>query len=169
MSQRPVEGEYAPYFEKYIAQAKGDLITTTIQSSQEELLAYLQNLPVEKWDYKYGPDKWTIKEVMLHIIDTERIFMYRALRVGRHDTTPLKGFEQDDYVPYCNVDQRSPESIIAEYQSVRAASLSLFQHFREEDLKVIGNASEKPISCRALGFMIAGHEQHHLRILKERY
>lgn len=169
MSQRPAEGEFAPYFGKYIDQAKGDIIVESITSSQKELEDYLQQLPLEKWDHKYGPDKWTIKEVMLHIIDTERIFMYRALRVGRHDVTPLKGFEQDDFVPHYNVTNRTPESILAEYQTVRAASLSLFKHFREEDLKAVGNASEKPVSCRALGFMIAGHEQHHLRILKERY
>ncbi len=169
MNQRPKENEYAPYYGLYIQQAKGDQISTTLDIGEKDLTEYLENLPIEKWDHKYAPDKWTIKESVIHIIDAERIFAYRALRVGRRDQSPLRGFEQNGYVPFYQVDQRTPASILAEYRSVRQASRTLFEHFSEDDLLAMGTASDQPVSCRALAFMISGHEQHHLSIFRERY
>lgn len=169
MNQRPNPGEYGEYYNLYIQQAKGDQIIAALETGQQDLLELMNALPADKWDHKYGPDKWTIKEVIIHIIDAERVFAYRALRIGRHDETPLRGFDQNDYVPHYQVADRSPASIIAEYQAVRLATLSLYQNFQDADLKAIGTASGQPASCRALGFIIAGHEQHHLRIIQERY
>lgn len=169
MNQRPTPDEYNEYYGLYIEQAKEDQITTALETGQQDLLNLMNTLPADKWDHKYGPDKWTIKEAILHVIDTERIFSYRALRIGRHDETPLRGFDQNDYVPHYNAAGRSPASIIAEYQATRTATLSLFQHLTDADLKAMGTASGQPTSCRSLGFMIAGHEQHHLRIIQERY
>ncbi len=169
MSQRPKENEHSSYFALYIKQAKGDQISAALNTGEQELIEYLESLPPEKWDHKYAPDKWTIKEAVIHIIDTERIFAYRALRIGRRDPTPLRGFEQNGYVPFYNVDKRTPASILVEYRSVRNASRTLFKHFSEEDLLAMGTASDQPVSCRALAFMIAGHEQHHLSLFKERY
>ena len=169
MSQRPKENEHSSYFALYIRQAKGDQILDTLDTGEKDLITYLESLPIEKWDHKYAPDKWTIKEAVIHIIDTERIFAYRALRIGRRDPTPLRGFDQNDYVPFYQADKRTPASLIEEYRSVRHASRSLFLHFSEEDLLAMGTASDQPVSCRALAFMIAGHEQHHLSIFKERY
>jgi len=147
MSQRPKENEHSAYYLRYIQQAKGDQILETLDTGEKDLTTYLENLPAEKWNHKYAPDKWTIKEAVIHIIDAERIFAYRALRIGRRDTTPLQGFEQNGYVPFYNVDKRSPESILAEYRSVRQASRILFEQFSEEDLLAMGTASDQPASC----------------------
>lgn len=169
MSQRPEKNEHSEYFGKYIAKAKGDQILQSLKTGETEMMEFMQSLPADKWNHRYGPDKWTIKEAVIHLMDTERIFAYRALRVGRHDPTPLPGFDQDDYVPYYNVDHRTPESIITEYQTVRSGSFSLFGQLSDENLKAVGTASNHAISCRALGFMISGHEQHHLQIFREKY
>ena len=106
---------------------------------------------------------------MLHIIDTERVFAYRAMRVARNDKTPMPGFEQDDYVPNSNASQRSASSVIEEYAALRNSTIQLFQNFSEDQLNRIGTASGFPISTLALGFILAGHEAHHMRIIREKY
>ena len=169
MNQRPTDQEYAPYYGHYIGQAKGDEIISALRTGLKDITDFAKSLSAEKWNHRYAPDKWTIKEALIHVIDAERVFAYRALRIGRRDTTPMPGFSQNEYVPYSRANDRSPESVIAEYQAVRQATLALFQQFNEEDLLAMGTASEFPVSCRALGFIIAGHEQHHLRIFRERY
>lgn len=169
MSKRPQTGEFAAYYNTYISKVAGEDVLAVLAQSHQEVLALLQSLPADKWDYRYGPDKWTIKEVLLHLIDAERIFTYRGLRIGRGDTAALAGFDQDEYVPFSNPAGRSPESIIEEYQTVRAASISLYKNLRPEDLQRMGTASGHPTSCRATAFMMAGHERHHLQIIKERY
>ncbi len=169
MSQRPQTGEFAAYYNTYISKVEGEDVLAVLAESHQEVLKFLSTLPADKWDYRYGPDKWTIKEVFLHLIDSERIFAYRGLRIGRNDVAPLVGFDQNGYVPYSNAAKRSPESIIEEYQKVRAASISLYKNMQPEDLLRVGTASGYPTSCRATAFMLAGHERHHLQILRERY
>ncbi|MDH3652238.1 MAG: DinB family protein, partial [Saprospiraceae bacterium] len=112
---------------------------------------------------------WTVKELLLHMIDTERIFAYRALRIARSDLTPMAGFDQDDYVPYSNANERSSTSIVSEYSAVRQATIQLFKNFTDAMYAKCGTASERPFTPLALGFIIAGHEIHHLRILMEKY
>jgi uncharacterized damage-inducible protein DinB len=129
----------------------------------------VDSVPDERWGFVYAPGKWTIKEVLVHIVDDERIYAYRALRIGRGDTTPLPGFEQNDYVPYSRAGGRSVRSILKEYESVRRATLTLFRSFTEEDLSRKGTANNYVYSVRGLLYHMAGHELHHLNILRERY
>ncbi len=169
MNARPLPKESDDYFKKYIGQVAGDDFLRVLEDQQADTHALLRTLPPEKWEYAYAPAKWTLKEVMIHLIDAERIFAYRALRIARNDKTPLPGFEQNDYIPYAHAASRSPESILAEYEAVRRASIELFKSFDEDALKRMGTASEKPFSVRALGFTIAGHEHHHLQVIREKY
>lgn len=132
----------------------------------KELLAYLTD---EQALSRYAPGKWSIKESLVHMIDTERIFAYRALRIGRGDQTPIPGFEQDDYVPNSGADARSLANIWHEYDTVRAATLSLFDSFTPGVYERSGVASGHTLSVRALAHMIPGHEAHHIAIFRDRY
>ena len=161
--------EYHPYYKSYIDKAADADIVKGLLNNLKSVTKFLSEIPEEKHDYAYEPGKWSIKEVMLHIIDTERIFAYRALRIARGDTTPLAGFEQNDYVKNANTSNRSLASLIDEYKTVRNATISLFSALDESALEFLGEASGAPISARALGYIITGHENHHLQVLKERY
>ncbi|MGB0931002.1 MAG: DinB family protein [Chitinophagales bacterium] len=167
--QRPDIHESNDYFKRYINKVVGNDIVASLSKGQKMMESFCRLIPSEKWDYRYAEDKWTIKEVVMHIIDTERIMAYRALRIARNDKTSLPGFEQDDYIANSKTHKRSPESLLAEYMAVRSATLSLFIHFDEEMFKRMGTASGYPISVRALAYIIAGHETHHLAIVQERY
>lgn len=167
--KRPSEQELSGYFTTYSNQVNGDDFFSVLTTAQTTTVQLLESLSLEQWNYKYAAGKWSIKEMFLHIIDTERIFAYRALRIARNDKTPLAGYEQDDYIPYNNPDNRSPISIIEEYDTVRAASISLFKNLNDDDLARIGTASNTPLSARAIGFVIAGHEIHHLNVLHKKY
>lgn len=171
MSQhsRPQSGDYAEYYETYISKVPDVPILEVLQNNFKQYLELLEQLPVEKWNYKYAPGKWTIKELMIHICDAERVFAYRLLRVGRNDKIPLPGFDQDEYTPHYHAEKRSAESVIEEYKSVRSATLSLLSSLDDEALARVGTASDWPVSGLALAFMIAGHEIHHFNILQDRY
>ncbi len=169
INRRPAATEHGDYYSKYINLVAGTDILQELQQSKDTFLEFLQSLPTDKWDYSYRWGKWTIKEVVLHLIDSERVFAYRALRVGRNDTTSLPGFEQDDYVPASQAAQRSPASLIAEYAAAREASIQLFKNLPLEAYDHIGTASENPISPLALAYIIAGHQQHHWNLFVERY
>ncbi len=140
-----------------------------LTDGRDHLNALLSEWPPERWDFRYAPGKWSVKEILLHLIDSERVFAYRALCIARGEQTPLPGFEQDDYVPLSGAEGRSPESLLEEYRAVREATLSLFRHLPEESLTRIGKASDNPLSARAAAWIIAGHEVHHLRVIEERY
>ena len=168
MHTRPQANEIADYYLPYVAYVPDDFLGY-LRNSAQEIDAYMQALPEERLTYAYAEGKWSIAEVLVHIIDAERVFAYRALRIGRGDSTPLAGFHQDDYVPTSRANERSKESLIAEFETVRSATLSLYDQFNEEDLNRIGQASGYPISPRALGFIIGGHAAHHLKVLKEKY
>lgn len=167
MKERPNENDYNPYFDTYVSQVGEHGFLDDLQSDQ--FLNLISSIPEEKWGYRYAEGKWNIKEVLMHIMDTERIFAYRALRLSRHDKADLVGFEQDDYVPFYDVDSRSVASLIAEYKTVRAASLSMFENFNAEHYAGRGSASGSEVTTLALGYMIAGHERHHHHLLVERY
>ncbi|MGB1207397.1 MAG: DinB family protein [Chitinophagales bacterium] len=169
MKKRPSEKEYAEYYAKYIDQVIGDDIMETLAEHTTENLAFINDIAEEKWDFRYAEGKWSIKELYIHIIDTERIMAYRALRIARNDKTPLAGYEQDDYVPYSDAEQRTKASIIAEYEVVRQASIQLFKNFTPEMWERSGTASGWPTSVLAVAYIIVGHEKHHVRVLKERY
>lgn len=163
------DDEYGSYYKKYIDLVGTQDINDALEYGSSQMTKLVNNIPPNKYDFSYAPKKWTVKESLLHLIDTERIFAYRALRFARGDETALPGFDQDAYVPIAKGHQRSFSAIIKEYKSVRQASISLYKSFDEEMLQRIGTASNNPFSVRALGYIIAGHEIHHRNILKERY
>ena len=167
---KPGEGEYNPYANKYIRLLPDDgLVLKHLKKNLNQVISFILSIPEEKLMYRYAENKWTIKEILVHIMDDERIFMYRALRIARNDKTPLPGFEQDDYVPYSRANERSLANIFREYKTVRNATLSLFNSLSKEDLMRVGTANNHHVNVRALAYHIAGHELHHLNIIKERY
>ena len=166
---RPLPGEYAPYYETYISLVKSDDILATLEA-QRLLSAQLFAARSERdGNFRYAPDKWTVKEVLGHLSDSERIFAYRAVRIARGDQTPLSSFEQDDYVRGGNFSERALSDLAEEFDLVRAASIGLFKSLRKEAWQRRGVANKTEISVRALAYIIAGHELHHRRILDERY
>lgn len=166
---RPQAGEYAPYFQKYIDQVPDGDIVSLLQNAKVEMIDFLQAFPPEKWDYRYAEGKWSAREALLHLIDTERIFAYRALRISRNDQTPLPGFNQDEYVPASNANNRSWHSLIEEYVAVRTASIQLLKNFTLEMWQYTGTSSNHTTNTAALAYMIYGHERHHLNIFKNNY
>lgn len=162
-------GEYAPYYQAYIdAFGDGDLFEE-LEISIHEFIRFVQEIPLGKHDFRYAEGKWTLKDIIQHLIDAERIFSYRALRIARADLTPLPGFEENAYVPAANADRRHLKSLLEEFAVVRQSTLTLFKSFSEEDLLRRGTASNVGVSVRALGFIMVGHLRHHKRIFKERY
>ena len=165
---RPRPGEYRSYYDRYISLVQSDDILSALEQQSRETIALLK-LASSKAEFRYAPEKWSVKEVLGHINDTERIMTYRALRIARGDKTPIEGFEQDDYISGGNFGQRSLSDMIDEFAAVRQATLSLFQHLDAECAARSGTANKNEISARALAFIIAGHELHHRRILQEKY
>lgn len=167
--RKPEAHECADYFKKYTHLVEGVNPIEAIEQEAVETVALLRSLTADQWMHRYAEGKWTIKEVILHLSDTERIMTYRALRIARNDQTPLPGFEQDDYMPYCEANTRTPDSLIREFQAVRAASIELFKNFSADMWGRVGTASNNPVSTLALAFIVAGHELHHMKIVRERY
>ncbi len=167
---KPKQGEYDPYAIMYINLLPDDgKVLNHLKNNFTKVKKFISSLPKKKLSYRYEKDKWTIKEILVHLMDDERIFAYRALRIARGDTTPLPGFEQNDYVPFSRANERSLPDIFAEYKTIRDATISLFNSFSSEDLLRIGTANDHAVSVRALVYHLAGHELHHLNIIKERY
>lgn len=163
------EGEVPSYYQTYTLKVPQNDFLQVIKDSTITFVQFLEALPEDKWTFRYAPEKWSIKEILLHIIDTERIMAYRALCMSRGDQTPLPGFDQDAYVPYSNADERTVPSLIMEYKAVREASIQLFEYMDDAQIDAVGSASGNPFTPRALGFIIAGHQIHHLQVIKERY
>lgn len=165
---RPEQNEYAAYYEKYVSLVNGDILSV-LRKNKTVSLNTLAEISEEKSLFRYAAEKWSIKELLGHIIDSERIFAYRALRFARNDNTPIEGFDQDPYIENANFDNCRFTELITEFASVRDSNILMFQNLPEEAWTRSGIASENPVSVRALAFMIAGHEIHHINILKERY
>lgn len=162
--------EYASYYEAYIKQVSDEYtLTEELEISVHRLIKFVQEIPLDKFDYRYEEGKWTIKDILQHLIDAERIFSYRALRFARNDKTELASFEENIYAEEANANKRSIMDLLTEMAVVRQATLSLFKTFSQEELMRNGIASSNPMSVRALGFVIIGHQNHHQRIFKERY
>lgn len=166
---RPDKSEYAPYYEKYVSLVPAGDIIETLQRQTDDTLALLRSVSEESAASRYEAGKWSVKQVVGHLIDTERIFAYRALRFARDDRTPLPGYEQDDYARTANFDARTLASLASDFASVRAATLALLRSFDAEAWQRRGSASDNEVSVRALAHIIAGHELHHVRLLRERY
>lgn len=161
--------EYHEYYGRYINHV-GDLsLRSSLDESEALLLEYINHVSEERANFAYAPGKWTIAQSLQHIIDTERIFSYRALRIGRGDVTPLPGYDQDDFAAVANVSGRRFQDMVEEFQLVRAATKALFKSFTEEDILRLGTMSGGPASVRAIGFIISGHVYHHAKLYREKY
>jgi len=166
---RPEPGEYNPYYDRYISLVPGTNILGTLDTQRRQTLLLLSGRDEEDGNFRYSPEKWSAKEVLGHVCDTERIFAYRALRIARGDQTALEGFEQDDYVRNGSFARMPLEEIVEDYIAVRRATLTLFRNLEEPAWVRRGVANKNEVSVRALAYTIAGHEVHHRRILEERY
>lgn len=159
------------YYDQYISRAKQNSasIIDTLSANMDNTVQQFNTIPQEKWDFRYAPDKWSIKELVLHIIDCERIFCTRALAFARGDEQPISGFDQDAYVQNSFADYRSSKSLIEEYEAVRKSSILLFEGFSDTTLQKSGTANNVVFTVEEIGYILAGHNLHHLDILHERY
>ena len=158
-----------PFFQGYISLTGDDTIVGLLLENGKEMLDVFENLPESKWLYRYDSGKWSVKELLQHITDTERVMAYRALRFSRNDKTPLPGFEQDDYVNALKIDHLDRPAMIEEWRSVREASITFFRNLDPGLLSREGTASGNKLNVELLGRIIVGHTRHHLKILREKY
>lgn len=170
MISAPKPGEYQPYFEQYIKEVSEDAdilawLEDIIMDTEEIILA----LPKSKHDFRYAEGKWTIKEILQHLIDTERIMCYRAMCIARGEKASLPGFEEDDYAAKSYANKRTVDVLLDEFDMVRNCTIAMFKSFDNSVLETIGTANGKQISVRALAYIIAGHELHHMKVIQERY
>ncbi|TAH08600.1 MAG: DinB family protein [Sphingobacteriia bacterium] len=166
---KPVQGEYGSFYEGYISKVDTNNLHEAVNTYSHPLSYFYVNLPEEKADYRYAPEKWTLKDLLQHVIDTERIMQYRLLRIGRNDSTPLPGFEENDYAITANASLRSFVSLKEEFIALRKSTDLLIQSLSEEQLNNIGKASGNNITANAVGYIIFGHMMHHKKLIEERY
>lgn len=169
---KPKEGEFPPYATMYMKLLPDDgLILKHLKDNFKATKEFIDSLPPDRLYHRYAPGKWSIKEVLVHIIDDERIFSYRALRFARNEKLNLIGFDQDAYAYYSEADQRGLDNIFEEYEAVRTATIALFNGLPEESLTRMGHGTgtANDATVRALAYHIAGHELHHINIIKEKY
>jgi uncharacterized damage-inducible protein DinB len=165
----PQADEYAPYYGRYTSLVPAGDILRTLEKQQHETVALLSGLSEKHAEYRYAPGKWSIKQTLGHILDTERIFAYRVLRIARNDRTPIEGYEQDDYVRFGPFEQLRLADLLEEFATVRSATLSLLRGLDEQAWLRRGIANNCEISVRAAVYVIAGHEIHHRNVLREKY
>jgi DinB family protein len=166
----PGADEYDPYYSGYVARVPaGADILEVLALQRQAMLARFRGVPEVRGAHRYAPGKWSVRQVVLHLCDAERILAYRALRIARGDTTPLPGFDEEAYAPTSGADAVPLAELVAAFADVRQASLALFRHLPAEAWARRGTANGAPVSVRALAWIIAGHERHHLAVLAERY
>lgn len=163
------KGEHSEFFSRYIRLVKEESILDLLEEGMDETTSFFEALPKEKGNYRYSTGKWSPKEILLHIIDTERVFQYRALRIAREPGVELSGFDHVLWSRDYQADERSMVGILRNYKAVRQSTIELFASFPEKSLVNIGAADDNPLSVRASAYIIRGHEMHHLNIIKERY
>ena len=166
---KPAPTEHAPEFSKYISLVEEGDIIQILGQQLENSLSLLRTVSPEKANFRYAPDKWSVKELLGHLVDSERIFSYRALCFARNDQTPLPGYEQNDYVREGNFDNRNLADLAEEFATIRRATIQLLQSLNETEWLRHGKANENDVSVRALAHIIAGHELHHMDVLRSRY
>ena len=166
---KPAPTEHAPEFSQYVTLVgEGDIIQI-LEQQLENSLSLLRTISPDQANFRYAPDKWSVKELLGHLIDSERIFSYRALCFARNDQTPLPGYEQNDYVREGNFDRRDLTELVEEFATIRRATIQLLRPLNEAEWLRHGKANENDISVRALAYIIAGHELHHMGVLRTRY
>lgn len=161
--------EYNAFYKTYIDKLPDEELISILKNQKKEFLKFLETLKEEELAHSYAEGKWTVAQVLQHIIDTERIFQYRALTIAREDLTPLPGFNHDAYVPASKAHRRNLSSFAKEFELVRDAGIALFESFEEEMFGKIGEASKSQLSARAAGFITGGHLKHHLELFKSHY
>jgi hypothetical protein len=169
MARRPATSEYPPFFDTYVRLVEEADLGELMARQIDETMTYYRGLTEAQTIHRYAPDKWSVKQVLGHLADTERVMQYRALGVARGDQSSFPSFEQDDYVATANADARAWASLLDDLKAVRQSSVQLFRALDDGALDRVGKVNQKPISARALGYIIVGHERHHLAILKDRY
>jgi hypothetical protein len=162
-------GEYADYYQKYINLVGEDSIEAGFRVQRERITDFLLSVSEEKANLAYAPGKWTIKELMQHVIDTERVFTFRAMAFARKDPNSFPGFEEDDYARVSDANRRSWADLVAEFWAVRGSTEALFRSFTDEMLLQTGRANQNPMSVRAAGYVCMGHVYHHLQVVQDRY
>jgi hypothetical protein len=167
--EKPDATEYLSYYGRYVSLVPEGNILAVLSSQMDDTLSRLRSIPESRAGFRYAPGKWSIRELVGHMIDTERIFAYRALRFARNDKTPLSGYEQDHYINNASFDAYPLGELAGEFESVRRASLFMFKHLDQEAWKRRGLANESEVSVRALAYIIAGHELHHMDVLRNKY
>ena len=166
---RPDLSRVPEFYHGYISKTKGDDVMTALRNSTRELFSLLKSIPPEKHDHRYAEGKWTIKEVVQHMLDGERVFTYRALRFARKDDTPLPGFDENLFAQTAKADTRNWNDLVEEFSALRQASEAMFASFDNEQLESSGIASEHSTYVLGIGYIVAGHVNHHCQVIKERY
>lgn len=167
---RPQPGTYPVYFENYIKLVDSNSIAEAIEKYSDYFVKFFKKIRESNADYRYAPGKWSLKELLQHIIDTERIFAYRALCIARKDTTPLPGFDENSYAAESKADQRNWKTLVKEFKSVRKSTNNLLNSLDDEQLQQIGNTNNgQSNTALAISFVIFGHIIHHMNVVKERY
>jgi uncharacterized damage-inducible protein DinB len=168
--QRPLADEYHENYQKYFDLVPRGAYLEVLGQNSKDTVRFFEAIPEDKLDYKYAPGKWTVKELLMHLIDTERVFSYRALVAARGDTTtPHYRMDEELYARNVDVSDRTSESLISEFQAVRSSTKKLFENLSEAQSKSLCNIVTHPMTTRAIGYFIIGHVQHHLQIIEERY
>ncbi len=166
---KPKKSDYNEYYGTYVDKVAGQKIYPLLRKNAYAVPAFLYDLPDDKWHYRYADGKWSLAEVIMHLIDSEQVFCYRIMRIARGDKTPLAGFDQNEFVANCNVESRTKDSVIEEYYMTRKATLTLLKGLSDDVVDNVGNASDYDVSVSALCHIIAGHEAHHIAVIKARY
>lgn len=164
-----IAGSYPPYFDQYINLVHTSSVAETINKYSTDIIHFFHQIPLEKVDFKYADGKWSIKEMLQHIIDAERIFAYRALRIARHDKTPLHGFDERNYAAASDAASRNWQGLLEEFEAVRKSTDLLLKSFTPDQLQQSGITNEHPNTVIAISFTVFGHILHHINVLKERY
>jgi len=168
-ARRPDASEHSPYYGRYVAAVPEGDILAVLRRDRDEWQSLIAELSEAKGNHRYAPGKWSIRQVIGHVSDTERVFSYRAFRIARGDRTPLASFDQDEYVKTAGSEHRTLSSLAAELLAVRESTLALFTSLSDEAWTRSGTPSDNPVSVRALAYITAGHAQHHLKIVREQY
>jgi hypothetical protein len=166
---RPADSEYAPYYGTYVSLVPETDVMAALAGQPALLRQLAARIAADRETFRYAPDKWSVREVLGHMIDTERVFGYRAFCISRGEQQPLPGFDQNDYIAASDADARPLEDLVSEFSVVRNANLLALRTLKNSDWDRTGTASGHPVTVRALAFMMAGHVRHHLQILQERY
>lgn len=165
----PTDDEYAPYYARYVKRVPEGDVVATIRGQLGETMKLLRAVDPARTTTGYAPGKWSIRDIVLHMADTERVMSYRALRIARGDTTPLPGFDENTFAPNAGANARTMDSLLDELGAARASTIALLDGLPAEAWSRRGTASDAPITVRGLAWIIAGHERHHVAVIRERY